>query len=134
MNKKKKDVEEGKILGPTGIKIWKYLKMKPVGGKIPEEKYSEWEFHKHQCIRVGLKVSDEGMLDMLTTHNKLTRVFYPMANGLGYNPVDFKNMMVDVFVNAIQDLDDKKWKKESVDLRNEIVEGIEMAFTNKLTN
>lgn len=127
--------KESKILGPTGIKIRDYLtgEMKPVGGRIPEEEFGEWETYKKQCNRSGLKVSDEGLLDMIKTHNKITLALYPMAHEMGYKAVDFKNIMVDVFLDVISNINDEKWKKDSEKLRKEIIHGFEDSLSIKLS-
>jgi len=132
--KEKEEENKPRILGPTGIKLVRFLKMKPVGGRIPEEKYSEWETYKNHCRHSGLKISDEGFLDMLQTHNKINKTLYPMANNFGYKPVEFKNIIIDVFLGTVSNINQDKWKKDSDHLKKEIVNGLENSLSIKLTN
>jgi len=126
--------EEHKILGPTGIKMFNWVKMKPVGARIPAEYIKEWEFYKRQCIISGLKISDEGFLDMLLTHNRITKTLYPMANRYGYNPAEFKNSIISAVLDTIDNIDDGKWQKDSKVLKDEIIDGVQLAFSNKISS
>jgi len=71
---------------------------------------------------------------MLLTHNRITKTLYPMANRYGYNPAEFKNSIISAVLDTIDNIDDGKWQKDSKVLKDEIIDGVQLAFSNKISS
>lgn len=119
MNEEKKNK---KLLSPTGEKVLEYVTRKAVGGHIPASEFGEWEKYKKRCDRAGVSISCEGFLDMLKTHNKINDVMYPIANSYGYSPLKFKNEIVEVLLQIVKELDNKRLVKEASQLHEDIID------------
>jgi len=117
-------IEERKnsILGPTGRML---VDTKPVGGRIPRSHYGEWEKFKSRCTIASLQVSPMGMLDMLQTYNKINDIIFPMASAYNFQPIQFKNDVLDIMLHALKELNQQKWIKDSETFKSQIKEKID---------
>jgi hypothetical protein len=117
--------EKNKFLGPLGKEIFE---TRPIGGRIPKESYNEWEDFKSKCGIAGLKPNPYGMLDMLTTYNKINKVIFPIANSYGFKPIEFKNKVIDIILQSLSEITDSKWDKESKEVKEAVYEKIKTAI------
>jgi len=109
---------KSKILGPTGEY---FLNTRPVGGRIPRKDYPEWENFKSKCAVAGIKVNPEGLIDMIKSYNKMNKVLYPIASLYDFNPVEFRNDVLDIVLSKFEEIIDKKeWKKDSVKVKQQM--------------
>ena len=93
------------LLGPLGRE---WVETRPVGGRIPKDNFDEWETFKSRCAIAGLQLSPDGLLDMLVTYNKLNSVIFRIANSYGLRPIHFKDKIMDMVLEVLNKVDEKK--------------------------
>lgn len=86
------------ILGPRGRL---FLETHPVGGRIPNDKLEEWKLFKSYCSVNGLKLSPDGMLDMLEVYNLVNSATARVAKECGLVPITFRDKMLKAFVKEL---------------------------------
>jgi hypothetical protein len=109
--------EKDSLLGPVGQE---WFNTRPVGGRIPKKRFDEWEKFKNRCFVAGLKMSPDGILDMLETYNRINDVLYPMASAYDFKPVQFKNDVLDIILGALKEISKDKWKEDSTKIKTKI--------------
>lgn len=106
------------ILGPAGRLL---IDTKPVGGRIPKKEYDEWTKFKARCSIAGIQLSPYGMLDMLQTYNRINEVIFPLAGSYDFQPIEFKNDVLDIILNSLKELGKKEeWKNDSAKVKENI--------------
>ena len=120
MEKTKKD----SLLGSKGLE---WLDTRPVGGRIRKEDFDEWEKFKSRCSIAGIKMSPDGMLDMLKTYNSINEILYPMASAYDFKPIQFKNDVLEIMLSALKEKSKKSWVEDSAKLKTKIHEKLNTA-------
>jgi len=94
-------------------------KTRPVGGRIPVEKYDVWERLKLRAKESGMSTS-EYFVDSLETIEKINDVLFPIADSFSRKRIEFKNDMMRVLVQSVEGLDSAELIKKSDKLHEEI--------------
>lgn len=124
----KKEKENG-VLGPLGKEL---LETRPIGGRIPKEKYREWQIFKNRCYIAGVKPNPDGLLDMLETYNKINSVIFSLARVYGFKPLPFKDEILTIMLNSLNELNEQKeLKQEAFQLKKNLHNKIATTVTMK---
>lgn len=108
--KKKEKDPSSSLLGRRGKLL---IETRPIGGRIPVAEFGEWEDFKGYCAIVGLKLSPDGMLDMLRTYNKIYHAVIPVAREHSLAPATLKDDLLVAFLAELEKMHNGQTKQTS---------------------
>lgn len=115
--KKEREKEKDQSSSLLGRRGRLFIETRPVGGRIPNDQFGEWEDFKGNCAIVGLKLSPDGMLDMLKTYNKIYHAVIPVARELSLAPVALKADLLVAFLSELEKMQDGQTSRANKKMR-----------------
>ncbi|MBE3086241.1 MAG: hypothetical protein IMZ64_08495 [Bacteroidetes bacterium] len=111
-----------------------YFDTRSVGGHIPIDRFQEWDEYTMRCKKHGISVSYEGFFDMLTTSNKINKILFPLAEKYGYDPVEFKNEIIDIMLSTLDIVGSTDIFERIENIHDEVLLQVNEKFKSTLDN
>lgn len=111
--------EEPRILGPTGVKGWDYIRSKGFGGRLLPEDFHEYETFTEYCSRNGERLSPDAWLRLFRRNNNINLKTESIAKKCNLPVLDYGDEVIDALLRGLDEID-----KELFAQSDEIHQGI----------
>ena len=97
--------DDHKILGPTGVKGWDYIRSKGFGGRLLPEDFHEYETFTEYCSRNGNRLSPDAWLDLFRKNNKINLKTESIAKKCNLPVLSYRDEVIDAFIEGLDEID-----------------------------